>query len=230
MKLAFCRSHLATWYSKVVANSTTKETKTKTNNLGDNKMAFTDKFFGGELCANFTIPITETDVELYFHVLLTRDYMSSRSSFAQILSKPELNQSRPQCLPFWWALGSRLGLNGLKPATRLRDVVLGKKTVFGIELTGVRDAGLSWKKSGITGSGSYFQTPFFSKCIRTRFFSIMSFPQRILQSSQEKSKTIVMEKFWGVNKVHYSLCENGERLGKNSQNQFCFSENVKCPI
>ena len=115
----------------------------------------------------------------------------------QILSKPELNQSRPQCLPFWWALGSRMGLNGLKPATRLRDVVLGKKTVFGIELTGVRDAGLSWKKSGITGSGSYFQTPFFSKCIRTSFFSIMSFPQWVLQSSQEKSKTMVMQKFLG---------------------------------
>ena len=192
-------------------------------------MAFTDKF-GGKLCANFTIPITATDIELYFHALLTRDYMSSRSSFAQILSKPELNQSRPQCLPFWWALGLRLGLNGLKPATRLRNVVLGKKTVFGIELTGVRDAGLSWKKSGITGSGSYFQTLSFSKCIRTRFFSIMSFPQWILQSSQEKSKTMVTQKFWGVNKVHYGLCENGERLGKNSQNQFCFSENVKCPI
>lgn len=55
-------------------------------------MAFTDKF-GGKLCANFTIPITATDIELYFHALLTRDYMSSRSSFAQILSKPELNQS-----------------------------------------------------------------------------------------------------------------------------------------
>ena len=64
-------------------------------------MAFTDKF-GGKLCANFTIPITATDIELYFHALLTRDYMSSsRSSFAQILSKPELNQSQPQCLPFW---------------------------------------------------------------------------------------------------------------------------------
>ena len=159
-------------------------------------MAFTDKF-GGKLCANFTIPITATDIELYFHALLTRDYMSSRSSSAQILSKPELNQSRPQCLPFWWALGLRLGLNGLKPATRLRDVVLGKKTVFGIELTGVRDAGLSWKKSGITGSRSYFQTPFFSKCIRTCFFSIMSFPQWVLESSQEKSKTMVMQKFGG---------------------------------
>ena len=194
-------------------------------------MAFTDKF-GGKLCANFTIPITATDIELYFHALLTRDYMSSRSSSAQILSKPELNQSRPQCLPFWWALGLRLGLNGLKPATRLRDVVLGKKTVFGIELTGVRDAGLSWKKSGITGSRSYFQTPFFSKCIRTCFFSIMSFPQRVLESSQEKSKTMVMQKFGGggVNKVHYGLRENGERLKKISQNQFCFSENVKCPI
>lgn len=61
-------------------------------------MVFTDKF-GGKLCANFTIPITATDIELYFHALLTRDYMSSRSSFAQILSKPELNQSRPKCLP-----------------------------------------------------------------------------------------------------------------------------------
>ena len=195
-------------------------------------MAFTDKF-GGKLCANFTIPITATYIELYFHALLTRDYMSSRSSSAQILSKPELNQSRPQCLPFWWALGLRLGLNGLKPATRLRDVVLGKKTVFGIELTGVRDAGLSWKKSGITGSRSYFQTPFFSKCIRTCFFSIMSFPQWVLESSQEKSKTMVMQKFGGgggVNKVHYGLRENGEHLKKISQNQFCFSENVKCPI
>lgn len=195
-------------------------------------MVFTDKF-GGKLCANFTIPITATDIELYFHALLTRDYMSSRSSFAQILSKPELNQSRPKCLPIWWALGSRLGLNGLKPATRLRDVVLGKKTVFGIELTVVRDAGLSWKKSGITGSRSYFQTPFFSKCIRNCFFSIMSFPQWVLESSQEKSRTMVMQKFWGVkneNKVHYGLRENGERLRKISQNQFCFSENVKCPI
>ena len=63
-------------------------------------MAFTDKF-GGKLCANFTIPITATDIELYFHALLTRNYMSSRSSSAQILSKPELNQSQPQCLPFW---------------------------------------------------------------------------------------------------------------------------------
>ena len=195
-------------------------------------MAFTDKF-GGKLCANFTLPITATDIELYFHALLTRDYMSSRSSFAQILSKPQLNQSQPQCLPFWWALGSRLGLNGLKPATRLRDVVLGKKTVFGIELTGVRDAGLSWKKSGVTGSGSYFQTPFFSKCIRTCFFldhvlssvGIAVVPREIEDNGYAK--------LWGgggVNKVHYGLCENGERLGKNSQNQFCLSENVKCPI
>ena len=118
------------------------------------------------------------------------------NSCTQTFLEPK-GQSRPQCLPFWWALGSRLGLNGLKPATRLRDVVLGKKTVFGIELTGVRNAGLSWKKSGITGSGSYFQTPFFSKCMRTCLFSIMSFPQWVLQSSQEKSKTMVMQNFGG---------------------------------
>ena len=30
--------------------------------------------------------------------------------------------------------------------------------------------------------------------------------------------------------MHYGLRENGERLKKISQNQFCFSENVKCPI
>ena len=31
----------------------------------------------------------------------------------------------------------------------------------------------------------------------------------VLQSSQEKSKTMVMQHL-GVNKVHYGLCENGE--------------------
>ena len=77
-----------------------KRNENKNKQLIDNKMAFTDKF-GGKLCADFIIPITATDIELYFHALLTRDYMSSRSSFGQILSKPELNQSRPQCLPFW---------------------------------------------------------------------------------------------------------------------------------
>ena len=29
----------------------------------------------------------------------------------------------------------------------------------------------------------------------------------ILQSSQEKLKTMVVQKFWGVNNVHYGLCE-----------------------
>lgn len=32
----------------------------------------------------------------------------------------------------------------------------------------------------------------------------------VLQSSQEKSKTMVMKNFWGVDKVHYGLGENGE--------------------
>ena len=32
----------------------------------------------------------------------------------------------------------------------------------------------------------------------------------VLQSPQEKSKTMVMENFWGADKVHYGLGENGE--------------------
>ena len=31
---------------------------------------------------------------------------------------------------------------------------LGKETVFGVEMTEVRDAGLSWKRSGNAGSGT----------------------------------------------------------------------------
>ena len=31
-----------------------------------------------------------------------------------------------------------------------------------------------------------------------------------LQSSQGKSKTKVMQNVWGMNKVHYGLCEDGE--------------------
>ena len=37
------------------------------------------------------------------------------------------------------------------------------------------------------------------------------FFSRVLQSSQEKSKTKVMQNLGGVNKQHYGLCENGER-------------------
>ena len=33
---------------------------------------------------------------------------------------------------------------------------------------------------------------------------------RVFQSSQEKSNTMVMQKFWGVYKVHYGLGEDGE--------------------
>ena len=32
----------------------------------------------------------------------------------------------------------------------------------------------------------------------------------VLQSSQEKLKTMVLQNFGGINKVHYGLCENGE--------------------
>ena len=32
----------------------------------------------------------------------------------------------------------------------------------------------------------------------------------VLQSFQEKSKTMVKQNLGGVNKVHYGLCENGE--------------------
>ena len=32
----------------------------------------------------------------------------------------------------------------------------------------------------------------------------------VLQSSQKKSKTMVTQKFWGVDKVYYGLSENGE--------------------
>ena len=37
----------------------------------------------------------------------------------------------------------------------------------------------------------------------------------VLQSSQEKSKAMVMKSFGGVNKVHYGLCENGENIMQN---------------
>ena len=40
---------------------------------------------------------------------------------------------------------------------------------------------------------------------------------RILQSSQEKSKTKAMQNF-GINKVHYDLCENGEYSHFNYNN------------
>lgn len=39
---------------------------------------------------------------------------------------------------------------------------------------------------------------------------IVSNFSRILQSPQKKSKTMVMQKFWGVHKVYYGLSENGE--------------------
>ena len=32
----------------------------------------------------------------------------------------------------------------------------------------------------------------------------------VLQSSQEKLKTMVLQNFGGISKVHYGLCENGE--------------------
>ena len=49
----------------------------------------------------------------------------------------------------------------------------------------------------------------------------------VLQSSQEKSKTIFMQNFFGgVNKVHFGLCENGElRLGNLVPRAFVLS----CP-
>ena len=72
-------------------------------------MALTDKF-GGELCANFTIPITATDIELYFHALLTSDYMSSRSSFAKFFLSPSLINLDPSAYPSGELLGRDWGL------------------------------------------------------------------------------------------------------------------------
>ena len=40
--------------------------------------------------------------------------------------------------------------------------------------------------------------------------TIVSHFSWMLQFSQEKSKTMIMQNFKRVNKVHYGLCENGE--------------------
>ena len=46
----------------------------------------------------------------------------------------------------------------------------------------------------------------------------------VLRLSEEKSKTMVMQNFGGVNKVHYGLCENGElRLGNLITRAFVLS-------
>ena len=42
------------------------------------------------------------------------------------------------------------------------------------------------------------------------YITIVSSFSLVLQSFQEKSKTIVMQNFWGVNKVHYGLGEKSE--------------------
>ena len=42
---------------------------------------------------------------------------------------------------------------------------------------------------------------------RKNCITIVSNFSWVLQSSQEKLKTMVVQKFWGVNNVHYGLCE-----------------------
>ena len=47
--------------------------------------------------------------------------------------------------------------------------------------------------------------------------TVVSNCSRVLQSFQEKSKTKAMQNF-GINKVHYDLCENGEYSHFNYNN------------
>ena len=46
---------------------------------------------------------------------------------------------------------------------------------------------------------------------------------RVLQSSQEKSKTMVMQAFGGVNRVHYSLVANDVVEERNAKKYFHIS-------
>ena len=73
-----------------------------------------------------------------------------------------------------------------------------------------KSRGYSWDKQVKTLAIHHFRIDHNASCLPPKFcITIVSNFSWVLQSSQEKSKTMVFQN-WGVNKVHYGLCENSE--------------------
>ena len=73
-----------------------------------------------------------------------------------------------------------------------READLGKETVFGVEMTEVRDAGLSWKRIGNAGSG----TPLPDSDLSPRFICLLSKPVEHKSFSKHKKTGLIYFLFW----------------------------------
>ena len=87
------------------------------------------------------------------------------------------------------------------------------------------------KRAGLRDQDLTSRPYFLASALEPVFSRSCPFLSRYYSCPKRNRRQWLCKNFWGgVNKVHYGLRENGERLKKISQNQFCFSENVKCPI
>ena len=85
------------------------------------------------------------------------------------------------------------------------------------------------KRAGLRDQDLTSRPHLLASALEPVFSRSCPFLSRYYSRPKRNRRQWLCKNFGGVNKVHYGLCENGERLGKNSQNQFCLSENVKCP-
>ena len=86
------------------------------------------------------------------------------------------------------------------------------------------------KRAGLRDQDLTSRPHFLASALEPVFSRSCPFLSRYYSRPKRNRRQWLCKNFGGVNKVHYGLRENGERLRKISQNQFCFSENVKYPI
>ena len=86
------------------------------------------------------------------------------------------------------------------------------------------------KRAGLRDQDLTSRPHFLASALEPVFSRSCPFLSRYYSRPKRNRRQWLCKNFGGVNKVHYGLRENGERLRIISQNQFCFSENVKYPI
>ena len=86
------------------------------------------------------------------------------------------------------------------------------------------------KRAGLRDQDLTSRPHFLASALEPVFSRSCLFLSGYYSRPKRNRRQLLCKNFGRVNKVHYGLRENGERLRKISQNQFCFSENVKCPI
>ena len=89
------------------------------------------------------------------------------------------------------------------------------------------------KRAGLRDQDLTSRPHFLASALEPVFSRSCPFLSRYYSRPKRNRRQWLCKNFFGgggINKVHYGLRENGERLKKISENQFCFSENVKCPI